>query len=572
MVKGNRYMFGGQPLPSFKPWAMNNLGISDWTKRETAQADFEVAPPTLNHEFIKELGEKSFSRRSFQKWERIMHSHGACIQELWELRYSKLEKVCDFVVYPNSTEDVEKLVQLAAKHNVVLVPYGGGTNVTKSLLLPSEEKRMIVSVDMGRMNQIKWVKKEDRMACIQAGIAGAELERELKPYGMVLGHEPDSSEFSTLGGWIATRASGMKKNTYGNIEDIVQSITIVTPKGTFQKENPWPRVSNGPDLNHMVMGSEGNLGIVTECILRVRPTPQKRIFDSLIFHDFEVGIKFMYEVSKTNCYPTSIRLIDNTQFQFGACLKPASNSRVHDLIEAAKKFFVVNVKGFDPNNMVACTMMFEGDAEWCDYAYKKVLNIGKQFNGLVGGPENGMRGYLLTFLIAYTRDFGLDHFIAAESFETSVAWTRVSELVRRVKSRIMNEGQALGFRPEQIWCSFRVTQLYETGAAVYVYLSLQYRGMDRDRVIDMYEVIEDAARDEVMLVGGAISHHHGVGKIRKKFVDRTLPPMALQWQKEMKDLIDPQNIFAINNTVPRSEEESLKMREEDQARADRLKK
>ena len=100
-------------------------------------------------------------------------------------------------------------------------------------------------------------------------------------------------EFSTLGGWISTRASGMKKNTYGNIEDIIQNITLVTPKGTYQKSSLWPRISNGPDLNHLIMGSEGNLGVITEAVVRVRPLPEARIFDSILFYDWESGIKCM---------------------------------------------------------------------------------------------------------------------------------------------------------------------------------------------------------------------------------------------------------------------------------------
>ena len=137
------------------------------------------------------------------------------------------------IVYPISTEHCQNLVTLANKHNVVLVPYGGGTNVSQALMLPQNEKRMIVSVDMTRMNAIKWVDKENNVACVQAGIFGADLERDLKQYGVISGHEPDSMEFSTLGGWISTRASGMKKNTYGNIDDIVQNITLITSQGVY---------------------------------------------------------------------------------------------------------------------------------------------------------------------------------------------------------------------------------------------------------------------------------------------------------------------------------------------------
>ena len=145
---------------------MENLGVELSAAPFEAQEDMEINEQNINHEFIEELGTKNFSRRSFHKWERIMHSHGACVQEIWQLRNTKIPKVIDMVVYPNTTEDVELLVKLACKYNVVLVPYGGGTNVTKALVMDPSETRMIVSVDMGRMNQVKWVNKEDNMACI----------------------------------------------------------------------------------------------------------------------------------------------------------------------------------------------------------------------------------------------------------------------------------------------------------------------------------------------------------------------------------------------------------------------
>ena len=271
-IKGNRYMFGGQFMPKFHEFIKKELH-ADLNSFDPSQKDIEEDPPIINHAFLEELGTEKMSRRSFMKWERVMHSHGACLQEIFQLRYSRLDKVVDCVYYPSSTEDTERLVKLTCKHNVVLVPYGGGTNVTKSLQLDVKETRMIVSVDLGRMNKIHWVDKENNTACIGAGIMGQDLERELKKYGVVSGHEPDSQEFSTLGGWISTRASGMKKNTYGNIEDMLCNVTYVTPSGTYTKSQLWPRISNGPDMHNVVMGSEGNFGIITEAVLRVRPIP-----------------------------------------------------------------------------------------------------------------------------------------------------------------------------------------------------------------------------------------------------------------------------------------------------------
>jgi alkyldihydroxyacetonephosphate synthase len=175
---------------------------------------------------------------------------------------------------------------------------------------------------------------------------------------------------------------------------------------------------------------------------------------------------------------------------------------------------------------------------------------------MAAGAENGMKGYILTFLIAYIRDFASEHLTAAESFETSCPWSNVSSLCTRVRKRILDEAGALGYSTKLCWISFRVTQLYETGAAVYVYMTLRnIEGADREKVLLNYEKVEDAARDEVMLCGGCISHHHGVGKIRKGFMDRTLPPMAIKLQQDIKNALDPNNVFGINNTVYRSEEE-----------------
>jgi alkyldihydroxyacetonephosphate synthase len=260
-------------------------------------------PANVSHEFLKELEEsKCFSRRSFENWERIMHSHGASLREVFALRYGRFERYVDMVLYPGSTEHVKTIVELADKHNVVLIPYGGGTNVTQALFIKSADEtvgqRMLVSLDMSRMDKVMWVDKENSIACVQAGMRGIELEKKLKQQGVVSGHEPDSSEFSTMGGWISTRASGMKKNTYGNIEDIVQGFTFVTPKGVYKKSEHWPRVSAGPDFSQAIMGQEGNFGVVTEAIIKVKPVPEKTEYGSYIFPNFEIGIQFMEEMSK----------------------------------------------------------------------------------------------------------------------------------------------------------------------------------------------------------------------------------------------------------------------------------
>jgi alkyldihydroxyacetonephosphate synthase len=317
------------------------------------QREIAIDPIIENHAFIEAIKGK-VDEINTNKMTRIFHSHGHSLQELFLLRNSKLPRTADYVVYITTHEQAEQLIEAAKKHSVVLIPFGGGTNVTESLMCQPEEKRSIVSVDMTRMNKM--------IACIEAGIIGKDMEKELSKHGVMCGHEPDSVEFSSLGGWVSTRASGMKKNKYGNIDDIIISIKIATPIGTFQKVQNSPRVSSGPDIHEFILGHEGNFGIITECIVKIRHIPEKKVYESILFYDFDVGIKFMYDVSQSKVWPASLRLMDNQQFQFGMALKMEDKSKLHEYINSAKKYFITEVMGFDPNKMTLCTILFEGNA------------------------------------------------------------------------------------------------------------------------------------------------------------------------------------------------------------------
>jgi alkyldihydroxyacetonephosphate synthase len=183
---------------------------------------------------------------------------------MYTVKLNAFKRIPDLVMWPTSTSEVEDIVKLANVHNVVVIPFGGGTSVTGATSCPENETRTIAILDTSQMNKMLWLDRENLAACFEGGIVGQDLERELKSMGFTTGHEPDSMEFSTLGGWVATRASGMKKNLYGNIEDLVVRVKMVTSKGVLEKHIPASRVSCGPDFNHLILGSEGTLGVITE--------------------------------------------------------------------------------------------------------------------------------------------------------------------------------------------------------------------------------------------------------------------------------------------------------------------
>lgn len=196
--------------------------------------------------------------------------------------------------------------------------------------------------------------------------------------------------------------------------------------------------------------------------------------------------------------------------------------------------------------MVAATCVFEGTAEEVDEQAKKLNSIAERFGGVVSGEENGRYGYRLTFAIAYLRDLGMEYGIVGESFETSVPWDKVEKLCKNVKELMKRKGQELGVK-YPILSTCRVTQVYDAGACVYFYLG--FNGNDLEDPLHVYEEIETAARDEIIACGGSISHHHGVGKLRKQWLPSTVGEIGISLLKSIKNELDPNNIFASNNLV-----------------------
>ncbi|XP_064396861.1 alkyldihydroxyacetonephosphate synthase, peroxisomal-like [Halichondria panicea] len=547
---GKRYAIGGQELPYFRKWMEDNVSLDiNQTSFSQPRPPPEAIPaPNLpSQAFIDEITHHCKTYTDTPD-DRVFRSHGHTCHELFSLRTGKVGRIPDLVVWPRTHNDVEVIVQAALKHNVCLIPFGGGTNVSGALQCPPEEQRPIVSLDMTEMDKILWIDEENLTVCVEAGCVGQDLERRLREVGFMTGHEPDSLEFSTVGGWVATRSSGMKKNIYGNIEDLLVRVRMVTPRGTLERNVLGPRNSIGPDVQHFILGSEGILGVITEVTMRIRPLPETRKYGSVVFPSFQPGVNFMREVARQRCAPASIRLMDNWQFQMGQAMKPAV-SLFKSFTDALKKLYITKFKGFDPYEMVACTLLFEGSAEEVAANEQKIYEIAKRFGGVPAGEENGRRGYLFTFVVAYIRDFGFDYTYLAESFETSVPWSRVSELIRNVKSCVRKECSQQGIMvQDQPLISARVTQTYDAGACIYFYLVFNYAG--HNDPIRAFDEIENAARDEILASGGSLSHHHGVGKIRKQWMEQTISRPGVEILKAIKDRVDPQNIFGAGNLIP----------------------
>ncbi|XP_045497664.1 alkyldihydroxyacetonephosphate synthase [Colias croceus] len=537
---GNRYLIGGKTLPHFVSWVKEKFDV-DISKPPKIPPVPTAYPPSRLPAAIREELE-AITLVSVEGLDRLIRAHGQTLNDMTKLRANSFKRIPDAVIWPQNHEQVVQIVQCANKHKFVLIPYGGGTSVSGSVTCPQHELRPIVALDTCDMNAILWLDSEQLVARVQAGIVGQDLEREMRARGYTVGHEPDSYEFSTLGGWVATRASGMKKNTYGNIEDLVVQTKMVTPSGVLEKSCCVPRISCGPEWEHVVLGSEGCLGVVTEVTLKIRPLPPVVRYGSLVFPGWEEGFHFEREVARRRLQPSSIRLMDNEQFRFGHALK-TEQSWGGVLLEGLKKLYITKIKGFDPLKLCVVTLLLEGAAEEVAEREAVLNSIAAKYGGIPGGAKNGEIGYTFTFVIAYIRDLALEYDIVAESFETSVPWERALALCAATKRRVAAECRR--HRVQRYLISCRLTQTYDAGCCIYFYFGFRSAGcVDPLRT---YEEIEDAARDEIIANGGSISHHHGVGKLRQRWYEPTVSEPGARLLKAAKRELDPNNVFALGN-------------------------
>ncbi|XP_050480477.1 alkyldihydroxyacetonephosphate synthase isoform X1 [Bombus huntii] len=548
---GDRYPIGNQQLPYFTQWVKDTFGI-DPTQRNVSQSiPTNLPEPIISSKVLEAIQELNIEY-SLKGIDRLVRAHGHTLREIYLLKHGSFDRIPDIVLWPKCHKDVVKIIKLCARYGSVCIPFGGGTSVSGAASCPTNERRTIILLDTSQMNRILWIDRENLVACCEAGIIGQDLEKQLRLQGLTSGHEPDSYEFSSLGGWVATRASGMKKNRYGNIEDLVVRVRMVTgrtddPEITLERGILVPRASCGPDFDHMILGSEGTLGVVTEVVIKVRPLPKVVKYGSIVFPNFQAGVLALREVAKERCQPTSIRLMDNEQFQFGQMLRPES-SWSGLILQGLKQAYITRIKRFKWDQICVATLLFEGSSTAEVAAQEqKIYNIAKQHNGIPAGETNGERGYLLTFVIAYIRDLGLEYYVLAESFETSVSWNRALPLCRNVKSRVIRECYSRGV--EQYFISCRVTQTYDAGCCVYFYMAFNYKNLPNP--IETYETIEHIAREEILANGGSLSHHHGIGKLRSCFYADAVGKVGVSLYRAAKAHLDPHNIFAAGNLDPK---------------------
>lgn len=536
--------FDDSTKPELWPYLKRELGVDEirWEK-PVAFEDVTLPEQKNNEAFLAAIGAGLGEGQVVDdKKSRLVHAAGKSFRDLWLMRHGQVQFAPDYVVYPDTEEDVALVVRAAHEHGVVLVPFGGGSNIAGCLVPSDRGGRMVVSLDMCRMHRVLEVDRYSLTARIQPGVYGQHLEDQLAEHGVTLGHFPDSFLHSTLGGWVATRSAGMQSDIYGKIEDMVISLRMVTPSGTIITRTV-PKSSNGIDIKHLCIGSEGILGVITEVVVQVHHKPEKEDWYGWLFPDFTSGLDAIHECHRGDCMPTVTRLNDPKKTALSFAFKHPKTG-IKDKIAKAFKWYIGNVKKIDFNQCCLMVVKYEGTPQAFNRIKNRVTAIYKKHRGVCLGAEPGRSFAKVKFDFPHLRDYVMDRSIMADVSETATTWDNLRTLH---ESGLADVEQAIKDTGVDAWVGCHLSHSYRTGASLYfTFGCLQREG----REIEQYLYVKKAAEDAFMKNGGTLSHHHAVGTEHLPWVEEDLSPTGLKAVKALKAGLDPNDIMNPGKIIP----------------------
>ncbi len=447
-------------------------------------------------------------RISFDTRERILHSVGKSALEFASLIEKKYIKIVDAVIYPLEDE-IECIFNKFSKM-LEIIPFGGGTSVTGGLI-PEKSKKYSVSLDT---KNIKYFNVDQKSVILEAGagLKGPDIENRLRKLGMTLGNFPESFEYSTLGGWIATNAAGQESNRYGKIRDMVIGIKLISPQGTFT-DHSVPAESAFFRASDIGVGSEGAYGIITRAWLKIHKIPEKLYFKSYIFRSFEEGLEQLRD-EFVNGRPRIVARLSDDQETLLSLLSMSDTAATR-----AFKFYLKARNVLDHGSLL-------------------VVMDDKKIE-LHGGISLGSIPARIWYRTRYNRPYMyndlLRHGIIAETIETSVPWSKAVELYHKVISSFNDQVETLGLSA-LIMC--HASHEYVSGTALY-FTFLFYSKNNREKILmKLRETILKA----MVSTGASISHHHGIGQYLREDL-REYKGSEYELIKTLKQTLDPDNML-----------------------------
>jgi alkyldihydroxyacetonephosphate synthase len=437
---------------------------------------------------------------------RASHAYGKAYRDIVRAFHGVVESPPDVVAYPTSEQRLRELLEWCADAGAAAIPYGGGTSVVGGV-----EPRGLdaaVTIDLRALNTVLEVDHESLAARVQAGTTGPALNEQLRGEGLTLRHYPQSWELSTLGGWIATRAGGHYATGATHIDDLVESVRAVTPRGEWESRR-LPGSGAGPSPDRMLIGSEGALGVITEAWIRVQREPKHRATATFAFPDFSTGARAVRAIVQSGLQPSNCRLLDAAE----AALTGAADR-------------TLLVLGFESADAPILPL---GD---------HAAALCREDGGELRGGDKAAGTWRNAFLQApYLRDTLIAAGVLVETFETAITWDRFDGFVRAVRERA-EAAVAEVCGAGRVTC--RLTHAYPDGAAPYFTVLAPAR---RGSELEQWDAIKAAVSETLLAAGGTITHHHAVGRDHRPWYDRQRPEPFAEALRAAKRAVDPDGIL-----------------------------
>ena len=521
--------------PALAPFIKLHLGldVEAETSRPVAFDELRIPDSSLEPSLRSALeGAVGSERVSTDPLDRVVHARGKCLRDLVRHRRGELGRVPDVVVRPDDEDEVAAVLRVALDADAVLIPFGGGTNISGSLEAPESETRTVISVDTGLMDRVLEIDEESRLARVQAGVLGPRLEEQLNARGWTVGHFPDSFTHSTLGGWIATRSSGMQSDKYGDVADLTRAVRVVTPSGILATR-PVPHTSTGPSVREMVLGSEGRLGIITEATVHVHRVPERRTILGYLFPSWPEALAAMREIAESEASPSVTRVSDaaETRFSFATRKEPSLLDRLKSKV---LQTYLERRRNFDLEAMCLSFIGYEGTKDHVAAQRKLVGKIVSRHGGLCVGSGPGELYDQKKFDTPYIRDYLLDRGAPGDVSETSAPWSALSTLYDNVTEAAHRAFDELGVRG-YIMC--HLSHSYHAGACLY--FTFAFKPSGRRDVLEEYDVVKDAIQQTFVDSGATLSHHHAVGTEHAKWLDQDISGPGVAMLRSLFDGVDP---------------------------------
>jgi alkyldihydroxyacetonephosphate synthase len=408
------------------------------------------------------------------------------------------------VVMPRSSEEVVRTLEICRSARTRVVTYGGGSGVCGAVLVPEDAVVLSTAALAGRV----FLDPHSLVASFRSGTHGLDAERSVAEHGLTLGHWPQSIDLSTVGGWVATRASGQYSTAYGSIEHLVLDLEVVLPDGSVLRTARTPRASAGPDLRQLFLGSEGTLGVITEVTFSLFRRPAVGRGQSFHFEDFASGLDAVRRFVQAGWKPPVVRH--------------------YDAPESARHF-----GAWCPEGRSMLILLHEGTQAQVDAQETAVAAVCEQAGGQACGPAPTDHWLESRNKVPGFQRF-LEKGIVLDTIEVACTWDRVPELYARAVGSLKEV-------PGSLLASAHSSHSYRSGTNLYI--TFLVRPEARRRMAAAYRECWRRVMEAVREVGGGIAHHHGIGRVRREYLEQELGPAGMTLLRSIKRSLDPEDLF-----------------------------